>query len=71
MRGNALARARLPRGSPTRLRQIFVSGTCLSNMCFMFVFSDVFGTRALFIFFVHVFYVCFAYIDSYEISLFF
>jgi len=52
MRGNALARTRLPRGSPTRLRQIFFSGTCLSNTCFMFVLlSDVLGTRALFIFF--------------------
>jgi len=60
-RGNALARACVyPRGSPTphRLRQIFFSGMCLSNTCLVLFFC------------LHVFYVCFAYIDSYEISLF-
>src|SRR5260221_1197347 len=32
------SRARVyPRGSPTQLRQIFFSGTCLSNTCFTFV----------------------------------
>src|SRR5712691_9906860 len=37
MRGNAVARACLSPGSPTRLRHIFFRGTCLSNTCFMFV----------------------------------
>ena len=58
---NALARACVyPWGSPTqhRLRQIFFSGMCLSNTCLVLFFC------------LHVFYVCFAYIDSYKTSLF-
>ena len=60
-RGNARecirAHTRLP-GAPPFDLQNFISGTCLSNTCFMFVFllSDVFGTRALYFFFC---YTCF------------
>src|SRR5260221_4888388 len=45
-------------GAPPFNLQNFISGTCLSNTCFMFVFllSDVFGTRALYFFFC---YTCF------------
>jgi len=57
------------------LDRFFLAAHALATraLC-LFLLSDVFGTRALFIYYyflLHVFYVCFAYIDSYEISLFF
>src|SRR6266581_463926 len=39
-----------PRGSPTRLREIFFTGTCLSNTCFMFVLLSNFSEHMLFVF---------------------
>jgi hypothetical protein len=76
MRGNVRectrARAFTPGAPPLDLDRFFLAARALATraLCFILL-SDVFGTRALYFFLLHVFYVCFAYIDSYEISLFF
>ena len=76
VRGNARectrTRAFTPGAPPLDLDIFFFSGTCLSNTCFMFIFClAMFSEHVPCFFFLHMFYVCFAYIDSYEISLFF